>query len=71
MNRLFYGDNLDVLHRYIADASVDFIYLDPPFKSDQDYNVLYQEKDGSRAATISNTTISPLPNFEHRRLPDV
>jgi hypothetical protein len=29
MNRLFYGDNLDVLHRYIADASVDFIYLDP------------------------------------------
>jgi adenine specific DNA methylase Mod len=50
MNRLFYGDNLDVLRRYVSDASVDLVYLDPPFKSDQNYNVLFEEKDGSRAA---------------------
>lgn len=35
MNQLYYGDNLDVLRRYVADESVDLVYLDPPFKSDQ------------------------------------
>lgn len=50
MNQLYYGDNLDVLRRYIADESVDLIYLDPPFKSNQDYNVLFAEHDGTRAA---------------------
>ena len=50
-NTLYYGDNLDVLRRHIADESVDLIYLDPPFKSDQDYNVLFQEQDGSRSAS--------------------
>ena len=49
-NQLYYGDNLDVLRRYIQDESVDLVYLDPPFKSDQDYNVLFAEQDGSRAA---------------------
>ena len=49
-NTLYYGDNLEVLRRYIQDESVDLVYLDPPFKSDQDYNVLFAEQDGSRAA---------------------
>lgn len=49
-NLLYYGDNLDILRRYVADESVDLIYLDPPFKSNQDYNVLFAEQDGSRAA---------------------
>ena len=49
-NVLYYGDNLDILRRYIKDESVDLIYLDPPFKSDQSYNVLFQEQDGSRSA---------------------
>jgi site-specific DNA-methyltransferase (adenine-specific) len=43
-NFLYYGDNLDILRRYIADESVDLVYLDPPFKSDQNYNVLFQER---------------------------
>ena len=30
MNKLFYGDNLDILRRYIKDETVDLIYLDPP-----------------------------------------
>src|ERR1700680_4433127 len=50
VNQLFYGDNLDVLRRHIPENSVDLVYLDPPFKSDQDYNVLFAEKDGTRAA---------------------
>src|SRR2546425_528283 len=50
VNQLFYGDNLDVLQRHIKDESVDLVYLDPPFKSNQDYNVLFAEKDGTRAA---------------------
>ena len=49
-NILYYGDNLDVLRRHVKDESIDLIYLDPPFKSDQDYNVLFAEQDGSRAA---------------------
>lgn len=50
MNTLYYGDNLDVLRRYIKDETVDLVYLDPPFKSNQDYNVLFAEKDGTAAA---------------------
>ena len=42
MNTLYYGDNLDILRRHIADESVDLVYLDPPFKSDQGYNVLFR-----------------------------
>jgi DNA modification methylase len=49
-NLLFYGDNLDVLRRHIEDESVDLVYLDPPFKSDQNYNVLFAAKDGTQAA---------------------
>ena len=49
-NYLFYGDNLDVMRRYIPDNSVDLVYLDPPFKSNQDYNVLFEEKDGTQSA---------------------
>jgi DNA modification methylase len=49
-NLLYYGDNLDVLRRHIADESVDLIYLDPPFNSNASYNVLFQEHSGERAA---------------------
>jgi DNA modification methylase len=49
-NLLYYGDNLDVLRRHIKDESVDLVYLDPPFNSNQSYNVLFAEKDGHRAA---------------------
>lgn len=48
-NQLFYGDNLDVLQRYVADNSVDLVYLDPPFNSQQNYNVLFKERSGKRA----------------------
>jgi DNA modification methylase len=47
---LFYGDNLDVLRRYVDDESVDLVYLDPPFNSNASYNVLFAEQDGSQSA---------------------
>jgi len=50
-NQLYYGDNLDVLTRYIKDESVDLVYLDPPFNSRQEYAVLFAEKDGSKSSS--------------------
>ncbi len=50
MNQLYYGDNLDVLRRHVADESVDLVYLDPPFNSNASYNVLFAEKSGKQAA---------------------
>jgi len=48
-NLLYYGDNLDVLRRHVRDESVDLVYLDPPFNSNANYNVLFAEH-GTRAA---------------------
>ena len=45
-NRLYYGDNLEVLREHVADASVDLIYLDPPFNSNASYNVLFRAPSG-------------------------
>ena len=50
MNTLYYGDNLDVLQRHIRDESVDLIYLDPPFNSNANYNVLFAQKDGKQSS---------------------
>jgi site-specific DNA-methyltransferase (adenine-specific) len=49
-NTLYYGDNLDILRRYVADESVDLVYLDPPFNSNATYNVLFAEHDKTKAA---------------------
>lgn len=49
-NLLYYGDNLDVLRRHVKDESVDLVYLDPPFNSNANYNVLFAAKDGHQAA---------------------
>jgi site-specific DNA-methyltransferase (adenine-specific) len=49
-NALYYGNNLDILRRYIKDETVDLVYLDPPFNSQATYNVLFAEQDGTRAA---------------------
>ena len=46
-NQLYYGDNLDILRVHIPDESVDLIYIDPPFNSNQAYNVIFSERDGS------------------------
>jgi 16S rRNA G966 N2-methylase RsmD len=46
----YYGDNLDALRQYVTDESVDLVYLDPPFNSNANYNVLFAEKSGTRSA---------------------
>ncbi len=43
---LFQGNNLDVLRRHLPDASVDLVYLDPPFQSGRDYSVVYDRRSG-------------------------
>jgi adenine specific DNA methylase Mod len=45
-NKLFFGDNLEILRDRIPDNFVDLIYLDPPFKSGRDYNVIFQPEAG-------------------------
>jgi site-specific DNA-methyltransferase (adenine-specific) len=47
---LYYGDNLDVLRESIKDESVDLIYLDPPFNSNANYNVLFRAPSGEQSA---------------------
>jgi site-specific DNA-methyltransferase (adenine-specific) len=49
MNTLYYGDNLKILRDYIRDESVDLIYLDPPFNSNRNYNVLFRNESGAEA----------------------
>lgn len=51
-NVLYFGDNLEILRDrdYFPDGSVDLIYLDPPFNSRADYNVLFREPTGERSA---------------------
>jgi DNA modification methylase len=49
-NLLCLGDNLKVLQEHVGTETVDLIYLDPPFNSNQTYNVLFKEHDGTRAA---------------------
>ena len=49
-NTLYFGDNLDILREYVADESVDLIYLDPPFNSNATYNVLFRKRSGEESA---------------------
>ena len=49
MNRLYYGDNLEVLRNEIKDETVDLIYLDPPFNSQANYNVLFKAPSGEQS----------------------
>ncbi len=46
MKKLYFGDNLGILRSEIADESVDLIYLDPPFNSKRDYNLLFKTPTG-------------------------
>ncbi|HEY3297295.1 MAG TPA: site-specific DNA-methyltransferase [Armatimonadota bacterium] len=56
-NTLYYGDNLPIMREYIADETVDLVYLDPPFNSSRDYNVLFkQARDDENQAQITAFT---------------
>jgi DNA modification methylase len=53
--QLFCGDNLEVLREDIADESVDLVYLDPPFNSEKNYNLLFKKRDGALAVAFKDT----------------
>jgi DNA modification methylase len=55
-NALYCADNLEVLRRCGPDETVDLVYLDPPFNSDQNYSLLSPGRDRARSA-------APLPAF--------
>jgi site-specific DNA-methyltransferase (adenine-specific) len=57
-NKLFFGDNIDILRHpaYIPNESVDLVYLDPPFNSNADYNVLFSDHSGRSTAQITAFT---------------
>ncbi len=58
MNKLYYGDNLDVLRKYIRDESVDLCYIDPPFNSKRNYNQIYNNvgtEDAAQAQAFIDT----------------
>lgn len=49
MNTLYHGDNLKIMREYIKDESVDLVYLDPPFNSNRNYNVLFRNESETEA----------------------
>jgi DNA modification methylase len=64
MNNLFYGDNLDILKKSIKDNSIDLIYLDPPFQSGRDYNIIFKpETNGLKGATSQIKTFEDTWNW--------
>lgn len=57
-NKLYYGDNLEVLRKYIKDESVDLCYIDPPFNSKRNYNQIYNnigKEDQAQAQAFIDT----------------
>ena len=64
MNTLYQGDNLKILRDYIKDESVDLIYLDPPFNSNRNYNVLFRNE----AGTDSESQITAFEDTWHWNL---
>ena len=46
MNKLYYGDCLQIMQDYMKKSSVDLIYLDPPFNSNRNYNAIYKDETG-------------------------
>ncbi|MDR3638551.1 MAG: DNA methyltransferase, partial [Isosphaeraceae bacterium] len=48
-NVLYYGDNLEILRRYIPAESVDLVYLDPPFNSNRTYSAIFADESGRKS----------------------
>ncbi|HYX29250.1 MAG TPA: hypothetical protein VE863_11845 [Pyrinomonadaceae bacterium] len=53
-NTLYFGDNLNILREHIGDDTVDLIYLDPPFNSKANYNVLFRSPKGHESNCIES-----------------
>ena len=58
--KLFYGDNLDVLRKHVRDETIDLCYIDPPFNSKRNYNQIYNNigtEDRAQAEAFVDTWI--------------
>lgn len=59
-NKLYYGDNLHVLRKYIRDETIDLVYIDPPFNSKRNYNQIYNNiggEDRAQAQAFTDTWV--------------
>jgi DNA modification methylase len=59
-NTLYYGDNLEVMRKYIRDETVDLCYIDPPFNSKRSYNQIYNNigsEDRAQAQAFIDTWV--------------
>jgi adenine specific DNA methylase Mod len=65
-NTLFFGDNLNILREHLADDSIDLSYLDPPFNSKRDYNLLFKTPKG-HASEAQITTFEDSWHCRSRR----
>jgi len=60
LNKLYYGDNLDILRKKVRDGTVDLCYIDPPFNSKRNYNQIYNNigaEDRAQAQAFTDTWI--------------
>jgi site-specific DNA-methyltransferase (adenine-specific) len=65
MKKLYYGDNLHVPREYVKDESVDLIYLDPPFNSKRDYNLLFKTPKPPKKADAKAALKAEEPQTEY------
>jgi DNA modification methylase len=65
LNQLYYGDNIDVLRQQIASESVDLVYLDPPFNSNRNYNVVFAKHGGSNDAAAQMQAFDDTWHWTH------
>jgi site-specific DNA-methyltransferase (adenine-specific) len=59
-NKLYYGDNLEVLRKYIQDETIDLCYIDPPFNSKRNYNQIYNsigKEDRAQVQAFTDTWV--------------
>jgi hypothetical protein len=74
MERLYFGDKLDVLRDHVSDESVDLIYLDPPFNSKRDYNLLFKSPRGLHSSRFGTLPLARqtevTPPFPSQKNPD-
>lgn len=61
LDTLYYGDNLEILSRFISDESVDLVYLDPPFNKNAAYSVIFRDESGR----TSDAQMATLEDYWH------
>jgi 16S rRNA G966 N2-methylase RsmD len=67
-NLLYFGDNLDILRRHVEDASVDVVYVDPPFNSNASYNGATSRLEAEREPCACIATRPPVIHAIHGRM---